>query len=129
MRKNATSIMDYMAFICVLGLCLAYVRWLTPGRVGSTHVVVAPLIGSLFHRQMGGRGILGGALGGVCYAVALFAASYWLPYQLGLPSLVNMPRRGVQIFAVTSFSVAFGTAVGLVFWIVSARMRRVSKSF
>jgi hypothetical protein len=61
-RRHLTLI-DLMAAVLAAALGLAWVVSTARGRAGPAMIVIGPLIGILYHRWRGGRGMLDGALG------------------------------------------------------------------
>ena len=59
---------DVMTAVGSAALGLSCVDQVSPGRLGPALIVVGPLLGILWDRRRGGRGIVGGALGGAVYA-------------------------------------------------------------
>ena len=62
-RRHLTLI-DLMAAVGAAALALGWIVWTAPGRAGPALIIIGPIVGILWDRWRGGRGLLGGALGG-----------------------------------------------------------------
>jgi hypothetical protein len=126
-RKHLTLI-DLMATVAAAALAMGVFVWdgIPPG-VPALIVLFwlsVPLVGIVWDRWRGCRGILGGALGGAAEAgVALI----WVitgphrPGQMGPSYLANNPILVVFIIALY---LAFGALMGVAAWLVAAMMGR-----
>lgn len=118
------SLIDMMAAVVAAGVGLACVAWAAPGRAGPALIVIGPLVGILWHRGRGGRGILGGVLGGAGYAgvglVSFFTATPG-SNRAGPSTMANWP---IQLVYMTAVCLAFGTCMGAVAWLAAAAMGR-----
>jgi hypothetical protein len=118
-RRHLTLI-DLMAAVVAAALCLAWVVSTARGRAGPAMIVIGPLIGILYHRWRGGRGILGGALGGAIYG------------GVGLIELARrdgpgwIAKRPVEVAIMLTICLAVGTLMGLAAWLAAAIMGRSS---
>ena len=118
-RRHLTLI-DLMAAVVAAALCLAWVVSTARGRAGPAMIVIGPLIGILYHRWRGGRGILGGALGGAVYA------------GVGLIDLACrdgpgwIAKRPVEVAIMATICLAVGTLMGLAAWLAATIMGRSS---
>jgi hypothetical protein len=122
-RRHLTLI-DLMSAVVAAALCLAWVVSVAPGRAGPTLIVIGPLIGILCHRWCGGRGILGGALGGAAYAGS---GLIWLvtgPHKPGGAAFSTMADWPLQVVIMTAVSLAVGTLMGLTAWLAATVMGR-----
>ncbi len=66
--RRHLALVDLMAAVVAAALGLGWVVWVAPGRAVPMLIVIGPLTGILSDRWRGGRGIIGGALGGAAYA-------------------------------------------------------------
>jgi hypothetical protein len=110
-------LIDLMAAVVAAALCLAWVVSTARGRAGPAMIVIGPLIGILYHRWRGGRGILGGALGGAVYAgVGLIVLACREPGWIA--------KRPVEVAIMATICLAVGTLMGLAAWLVATMMGR-----
>jgi hypothetical protein len=86
-------------------------------------IVIGPLVGILWQRSRGGRGILGGMLGGAAYA--LFGLIFFVtgPHGTGSASMATMANWPVQVVIMTAVCLVFGTVSGIVAWLAATLMR------
>lgn len=126
MRKaEKLTLIDLMAVVCVAAIALAWIKWRgTPSnRVEPILSVIVLLAGILWHRQRGGRGILGGVLGGAAYTV------FFLPYFFTSPQFSKFAGwSGMMIITLVlpiciSF-VFFGAILGTATWLLATAMGR-----
>jgi hypothetical protein len=116
-RRHLTLI-DLMAAVGAAALALGWVVWAAPGRVAPALSVIGPLVGILWDRWRGCRGILGGALGGAAYAgVGLI----WLVAGPNGPGRLAHP---LEVVIMIAFCLIFGTLMGVAAWLVAAMMGR-----
>jgi hypothetical protein len=126
--RHHLTLIDLMATVVAAALCMGVLVWggLPSGLPALVVIVwlICPLVGILGDRWRGGRGILGGALGGAAYA------GFWLiwlvtgphgPGQRGPSFLINDPAQVVFGFAGCG---AFGALMGVAAWLVAAMMGR-----
>jgi hypothetical protein len=122
--RHHLTLIDLMAAIGAAALGLAWVVSEAPGRAGPALIVIGPLVGILCDRWRGGRGILGGTLGGAAYAgiglIWTITGPHW-PGGAGLSSMADWP---VQMVIMTAICLTFGTLMGVVAWLVAAMMGR-----
>ena len=78
-------LIDLVAVVGAAGVGLAMIRWLAPGQLVPMTMVIAPLVGVAVDRWSGGRGVLGGLLGGVVHGVFVTALYYVGAAVLGWP--------------------------------------------
>jgi hypothetical protein len=122
--RHRLTLMDLMAAVGAAGLGLSWVVSTAPGRAGPTLIVVGPLVGILCDRGRGGRGILGGTLGGAAYAgfgVIMLVTGPHRPGGAGLSSMADWP---LQLVIMTAICLTFGTLMGVAAWLVAAVMGR-----
>jgi hypothetical protein len=123
MRIPRFTLIDLIAVVTAAAVGLGWVAWAAPGRSGPAMIVIGPLVGILWQRGRGGRGILGGLLGGAAYALSglvLFATG---PHGTGSPSMSTMANWPIQVFFMTAVCLVFGTVLGIVAWLASTAMR------
>jgi len=124
LSRHRLTLMDLMAAVGAAGLGLGWVVSTAPGRAGPALIVIGPLVGILCDRWRGGRGILGGTLGGAAYAgfgvIMLVTGPHW-PGGAGLSSMADWP---VQVVIMTAICLTFGTLMGVAAWLVAAMMGR-----
>jgi len=117
-------LIDLMAAIGAAALGFGWVAWVAPGRAGPGLIVVGPLVGILCDRWRGGRGILGGTLGGAAHAVLgvimLITGPHW-PGGAALSSMADWPA---QVVVMTAICITFGSLMGVAAWLAAAVMGR-----
>jgi hypothetical protein len=118
------TLIDLMAAIGATGLGLAWVNWVAPGRAGPNLIVIGPLVGILWHRQRGGRGILGGTLGGAAYAGFGLLYFFTGPHGRGSASPSTMANWPFQLVVMTISCLAFGASMGIAAWLGAAALGR-----
>ena len=122
--RHRLTLMDLMAAVGAAGLGLAWVVSTAPGRAGPAMIVIGPLLGILCDRWRGGRGILGGTLGGAAYAgfalILLVAGPHW-QRDAGLSSMADW---AVVIFNMTAICLILCTLIGVAAWLVAEVMGR-----
>jgi len=115
-----------MAAVGAAAVGLTWVVSEAPGRAGPALIVIGPLVGILYDRWRGGRGILGGTLGGAAYAgfglIMLATGPHW-PGGAGL-STMAMANWPVQVVIMTAICLTFGTLMGVAAWLAAAVMGR-----
>jgi hypothetical protein len=117
-RRPRLTLIDLMAAIGAAALGLALIACAAPGQVAPTMMVIAPLVGILWGRRRGGRGILGGALGGLAHAAISLPFFVLGPLRAGV---VDWPAKYA---GATAVCVAFGAMMGVAAWLVAAAMGR-----
>ncbi len=112
-------LIDLVAVVGAAGVGLAMIRWLAPGQLVPMAMVIAPLVGIAVDRWSGGRGVLGGLLGGVVHAVFVTALYYVgaavLGWQIGHPLIMLFGAAG---------AVAFGAVLGIIAWLFGSLVLR-----
>ena len=113
------TLIDLLAAVGAAGFGLGWVVWLVPGRSAPALIVSGPLLGILWQRSRGGRGILGGAIGAIVHE---FVALIWFAVvgggSAGL-SIWLLPRSPLQMALMTMFCLIFGTSMGLLAWLMA----------
>jgi Na+/proline symporter len=71
-----------------------------------------PALGSMIHQMMGGRGIVGGAIGGMVSGLGFGIYAYYLSNQNGTDYIGPV----LGIFVMTSMLTTLGLIVGAVIW-------------
>jgi hypothetical protein len=122
--SGCLTLTDLMAAVGAAGLGLAWVHWDAPGRAEPALIVIGPLVGILWHRWLGGRGVLGGALGGAAYAGLGLLDLVTGPHGPGRPGLSDLRDWPVQVIGMTTVCVACGTGMGVVAWLWATAMGR-----
>jgi hypothetical protein len=122
--RHHFTLIDLMAAVGAAALGLGWVVSVAPGRAGPALVVIGPLIGILCHRWRGGRGILGGTLGGTAYAGFGLIMLVTGPHRPGGAALSSMADWPVQVVIMTAICLTFGTLMGVAAWLAAAAMGR-----
>ena len=89
-----------------------------------TRPAIVPLAGIVWDRWRGGRGVLGGALGGAVeagFALMWVITGPHMPGQMGPSYIANNPF--LVVFWIAGF-LTFGTLMGAATWLVAAAMGR-----
>ena len=122
--RHRLTLMDLMAAVAAAGLGLGWIVSTMPGQGGPAALVIGPLVGIFCDRFRGGRGILGGTLGGAAYVgfalIMLVAGAHW-PREAGLATTPDWP---VRVVITTAICLTFGTLMGVAAWLVAAVMER-----
>jgi hypothetical protein len=102
--------------IGVIGCALVAVALLRNEESGWLFFLAGPVCGSLVHRAKGGRGILGGTIGGggsyLCIGVAIHAKAYFSSKPI-VGDLLG-PWLGLSLF--TFRGATIGLIVGVLIW-------------
>jgi hypothetical protein len=102
--------------IGVIGCALVAVAWLRYEDWGWLFFLAGPVCGVLVHRAMGGRGIVGGTVGGggsyLCIGVAIYAIAYFSP----TPIVGDLVGFLLGLFLLTFLGATIGLIVGLFIW-------------
>jgi hypothetical protein len=122
--RHHFTLIDLMAAIGATAFGLAWVVWVAPGRVAPMLIVIGPLLGILCDRWRGGRGVLGGTLGGAIYAGTGLIWLIFGPYRPRAAGLSSIVDWFIQMFIITAVSLIFGTLMGVVAWLAAAMMGR-----
>jgi len=125
--RHHLTLIDQMATVGAAALGMAVLVWGgLPPRLPAWIVIfwlTCPIVGILGDRWRGGRGILGGALGGAAYAV------FWLiwvvtgPHGIGRGPYDIIRSPVLVVFGVASCSTA-GALTGVAAWLMAAMMER-----
>ncbi|WP_435016422.1 hypothetical protein TA3x_003988 [Tundrisphaera sp. TA3] len=110
-----------MAAIGACALGLAIVARAAPGHFAPALMVVPPLVGILWDRRGGGRGIRGGAVGGFLHAAICLPFFILGPVRAGLPGSWPAAYAGATVVCV-----AFGAMMGVATWLAAAVMGRTA---
>lgn len=113
------TLVDLMAATGACAFGLAITTWSAPGHDAPALMVVAPLGGILWDRRRGGRGIRGGALGGLAHAGICLPFFIAGPVRAGLPGWWPVGYVGVTVVCM-----AFGAMMGVVAWLGALAMGR-----
>ncbi|WP_406699313.1 hypothetical protein V5E97_10620 [Singulisphaera sp. Ch08] len=118
------TLIDLLAVVGATGLGLAWVKWVAPpDRSDAALIVLGPVVGILWHRLRGGRGILGGTLGGAAYA-GIFLLYFFMGPQGSKLAGWTFKMKAMFIILI-SLSCAFtGTVLGVAAWLMAAAMGR-----
>jgi hypothetical protein len=120
MPRLRLKLIDIISAVGSASLALALIHWAAPGRTEPALIVVGPLLGILWDRGRGGRGILGGTVGGVAHAGFCLLYFFTGPHGSGSASPLTMANWPVPMVYMTSVCVAFGTLMGLIAWLGAA---------
>jgi hypothetical protein len=123
-NRHDLTLIDQRAAIGAAALGLGWVVWVAPGRAGPALIIIGPFIGILCYRWRGGRGKLGGALGGAAYAGFGLIMLVTGPHGRGWPGLSSIPDWPAQVAIMTVISLAVGTLMGVTAWLTAAAMGR-----
>jgi hypothetical protein len=75
-----------------------------------------PISGALIHRFWGGRGILGGMIGGIASHAGFGVVMYLWAYLYPEPGVVDYLGPGFTFFILTTYGAVFGLAAGVLIW-------------
>ncbi len=118
-NRRPLTLVDLMAAIGAAGLGLGLVTWLAPGRIVPMLILIPPCVGILWGRSRGGRGILGGTVGGAAYGAGCLV--YILSGMAGIPRDLVIQSPG-EFLVMLATCVAIGTFLGLTAWLVALAM-------
>ena len=130
--RRQLTLIDLMAAVVAAALGMGFIVW-DPPPLGVRALfrsfwVIVPLVGILWDRWRGGRGILGGALGGAAYAGFLLIWMIAGPHGPGLPQFPIVPysiaNRLIHVVSLIGSGLIFGTLMGVAAWLVAAMMGR-----
>jgi hypothetical protein len=135
--RHHLTLIDLMAAVAAAALTLGVLARdppPTPPGVRTLILIfrifwlIVPLVGILWDRWRGCRGILGGALGGAAYAGFLLIWMVAGPHGPGLPQFPIVPYSLTNrlVFVVLSIAggLTLGTLMGVATWLVAAMMGR-----
>jgi hypothetical protein len=119
---------DLMATVAATALGMIPLAWDPPPPSLPVLVIlfwlIVPLVGIVWDRWRGGRGILGGALGGAAEAgVALI----WVitgPHMRGQMGPSYLTKYPIAVAFIIAGNLTFGTLMGVAAWLVAAVMGR-----
>jgi hypothetical protein len=121
-------LIDLMATVAAAALGMVPLVWdPPPPSVPVPDILfwlIVPLVGIVWDRWRGGRGILGGALGGAaeaCFALIWVITGPHMPGQMGPSYIANHP---ILVVLMTAGCLIFGTLMGVAAWLVAAVMGR-----
>jgi hypothetical protein len=126
------TLIDLMAGVGAAALGMGFVVWDSPPSgiraMLRSFWVIVPLVGILWGRWRGYRGILGGALGGAAYAGFLLTWMIAGPHGPGLPQFPIVPysiaNRLIHVVSLIGSGLIFGTLMGVAAWLMAALMGR-----
>ena len=126
--RHHLTLIDLMATVAAAALGMVPLVWDPPPPSVPVPVIlfwlVVPLVGIVWDRWRGGRGILGGALGGAAeagFGLIWVITGPHRPGQMGPSYLANYP--GEVAFIIAGYLI-FGTLMGVATWLVAAAMGR-----
>ncbi len=114
--RNHLTMVDLIATVTAAALTLGWITWTAPGRPGPFFIVIGPLLSILWDRWRGCRGVVGGALGGAAFAIALLI---WMLTHPGPSLIASGPIQAVFSIAACTL---FGALMGVLAWLVAAMM-------
>src|SRR5258708_32046723 len=106
------TLIDLMATIGAAALALGLLRWAAPVHAGLGLMIVGPLVGIVWQRSLGGRGIVGGTVGGGAYAALGLLDFATGPHGPGRPGPSSMADWPKQVVIMATGCVAFGLVMG-----------------
>jgi hypothetical protein len=126
--RHHLTLIDLMAAVAAAALGMIPLVWDPPPPSVPVPVIlfwlIVPLMGIVWGRWRGGRGILGGALGGAAeaaFALIWVITGPHMPGQMGPSYIANDPY--LVVFWIAGF-LTFGTLMGVAAWLVAAMMGR-----
>jgi hypothetical protein len=126
--RHHLTLIDLMASVAAAALGMGFLVWDPPPPGVPALIVIfwliVPLVGILWDRWRGCRGILGGALGGAAeagFALIWTVTGPHRPGQMGPSYIANHPIQ--VVFMIAGF-LTFGTLMGVAAWLVAAVMGR-----
>jgi hypothetical protein len=126
--RNHLTLIDLMAAVGAAALGMGFIVWDAPPpgvrALFRSFWVIVPLVGILWDRWRGCRGILGGALGGAVEAGFALIMLVTGPHGRGMPGLSSIADWPVQVVIMTAAFLTFGTLMGVAAWLVAAMMGR-----
>jgi|GEM_PF-2662600 len=123
-RVGRLTLIDLIAAVGATALALAWLKSVAPGRSGPALIVIGPLVGIVFHRWRGGRGVIGGTVGGAAYAGIVMLDFFTGPHGPHRPGPSTMANWPAQLLIMTTICLVFGTTMGLTTWLWAAAMGR-----
>jgi hypothetical protein len=126
--RHHLTLIDLMATVAAAALGMIPLVWDPPPPSVPVPVIlfwlIVPLVGIVWDRWRGGRGILGGALGGAAeagFALIWVITGPHMPGQMGPSYLAKSP---VAVAFIIAGFLTFGTLMGVATWLVAAAMGR-----
>ena len=127
--RHHLTLIDLMATVAAAALGMIPLVWDPPPPSVPVPVIlfwlIVPLVGIVWDRWRGGRGILGGALGGAAeagFALIWVITGPHMPGQMGPSYLAKYP---VAVAFIIAGFLTFGTLMGVATWLVAAAMGTV----
>lgn len=123
--RHHLTLIDLMATVAAAALAMGVFAWrgIPPGREWRLFIALSvPLVGIVWDRWRGGRGILGGALAGAAeFGVELIwgIIDARSPAQIGPTVLGKDP---ILVVYLIGGYVTFGTLMGVAAWLVAAAL-------
>ena len=118
--RHHLTLIDLIATVAAAALGMIPLVWDPPPPSVPVPVVlfwlIVPLVGIVWDRWRGGRGILGGALGGAVeagFALIWVITGPHMPGQMGPSYIANDPY--LVVFWIAGF-LTFGTLMGVATW-------------
>jgi hypothetical protein len=84
-------------------------------------IVVGPVTGAVAHRTLGGRGLLGGMVGGVAVFCGFGALMYIRGYLHPVPNTVDYLGPVLSLSVLGFFGAVVGLVVGAIIWCLIPR--------
>jgi hypothetical protein len=123
--QNHLTLIDLMAAVGAAALGMGFIVWDAPptpeAALFRSLWAIVPLVGILWDRWRGCRGILGGALGGAAYGGFLLIGPGLSQFPIVRYSIANCLI--LVVFSIGS-GLIFGTLMGVAAWLVAAMMGR-----
>jgi hypothetical protein len=82
-------------------------------------LTLGPICGAIAQRCWGGRGILGGVIGGMVSSIGLGVVGYLWAYLYPEPHMVDYVGPGLTFIILSSYGAVVGLAAGILAWGVS----------
>jgi hypothetical protein len=127
--RHHLTLIDLMATVAAAALGMIPLVWDPPPPSVPVPVIlfwlIVPLVGIVWDRWRGGRGILGGALGGAAeagFALIWVITGPHMPGQMGPSYLAKYP---IAVAFIIAGFLTFGTLMGVATWLVAAAMGTV----
>jgi hypothetical protein len=90
-------------------------------------LTLGPICGAIAQRCWGGRGILGGVIGGTVSFIGLGVAMYLWAYLYPQPNTVDYVGPVLTLMILSSYGAVVGLAAGILVWGVSLTPRTSDK--
>jgi hypothetical protein len=117
MQRPRFTIRQIMLVVAACALLCAILRfderrWLA----SALYLTAGPILGAVVQRRRGGRGILGGLIGGVVHYVGFGVMMYVIAYVYPDPDVVDYLGPGLSFLVLSSSGAGIGLGVGILVW-------------